>query len=193
VKRVIFLSLLIIYGAGLYAQRSDSNKRINGLFIKNANRITVLGGKSINYYLNNQGIDLLTKNAFKGGADLSKESVSVAIFDSLMNCKNEFRPFYFSVFNELVERSEEGLKEKVAEKCALFVKQFPCDFFNYFNEPDISINVVKWTTYIGKELKDRNSFFEFKNSVDSQLKTNCPHLQDLWKSFQSEVRMCLVR
>lgn len=189
----MFLWLLVILSTSLFAQKSDSNKRVPGVFVKNASRINVLGGKSIYYYLNNQEIDLLIKNAFKGGLDLSNEKVYKTLFDSLLKCKDEYKPFYFCIFNELVERSEGELKDKVAEECTQFVKLFPCDFFNYFNEPEISINVVKWTTFIGKELKDRNSFFEFKNSVDSKLKTTCPNLQDLWKSFQSEVRMCLVR
>jgi len=162
---------------------NDSNKCINGIFIKNWNRINALSRKPIYYYLNSNEIDPLSKSAFKGRLDISKEGYYNVLFDSLLKCKNENRPFYFYIFNELVEHSEGELKEIVAKKCTQYVKQFPCDFFGYFDEPDFSINVVKWTTFIGRELKDRNSFIEYRNSIDFELKKNCSNLQDLWKSF----------
>jgi len=193
VKKLFLLVFLTSFSFGIFAQTVHIQNNATSIFLKKNNWVDVLHGKPINYYLSNQNVDALSKKAFLGNLDISKECNFTVLFDSLLACKSDCRPFYFYIFNELVERSDDRLTERVSEMCTQFVRQYPCEFFSYFDEPEITINAVKWTTYIGGNLKDKNNYIEFKNSVDLKLKTVCPNLLDLWKSFQNEVRMCLGR
>ena len=83
--------------------------------------------------------------------------------------------------------------DRIAFNYTEYVERYPCEFFNSFNQPDLNINVVKWTTFIGMSLKDRARYAGFRGLVDAKLSANCGDVQDLSKSFFAEVRMCLER
>jgi len=156
-------------------------------------RAISLNGQPISFYLNHPKIDSTSKLFFKGELSLTQNQISLCLLDSILTYNSETRPFYFFIFNQIVDLSDGEMVDPVAAKCLEFVQKYPCDFFNAFNQSDIDINVVRWTTYIGLTLKERSRYADFKYSVDSKLNRNCSEVQDLWKSFLVEVRMCLVR
>jgi len=83
--------------------------------------------------------------------------------------------------------------DMVGHKELQFIEKYPCEFFKAFNQDDIDVNVVKWTTFMGKTLENKTNYYEYRNKIDSKLKGSCSDLQDVFKSFFTEVRMCLVR
>lgn len=192
-KSMVLSLFLLLLNAGLIAQVNDSNRHIKGIYLNNKTQIVTLNGLPISFYINHPRIDENAKKFYKGELSFSKDLIPYGLLDSLLTQNTETRPFYFFIFNQIVNLSNGQMVDIVASRCVEFVEKYPCDFFNSFNQNDVEINVVKWTTYIGANLKDRNSYATFKNQVDSRMKGNCSDVYDLLKSFLAEVRMCLSR
>lgn len=192
VMRVIIFLFLVIIVIGVKAQGVDSKNHQHRKALINKVRLNTLNGVSLNYYLNHKRIDELSKRFYKGDVAYCKEVLN-HISDSLISCNSEVRPFYFFLFNRIVEISDGSFDELIALGCKEFIEKYPCDYFNSFNQPELDINVVKWTTLIGSNLKDKGSFALYRAAIDVKVKSNCPDVQDLLRSFMMEVRMCLVR
>ncbi len=193
VMRAIYFLFLVFIGFGLRAQGVDSNNRQNGNLLTNKVRLSSLNGVSLNFYLNHRGIDGIAKKFYKGEGDIKNQQVLNTISDSLISCNSEVRPFYFFLFNRIVDISDGPFDERIALRCKEYIEKYPCDFFSSFNQPELNINVVKWTMLIGSNLKDKGSFATYRGGVDAKLRSSCPDVQDLLRSFMMEVRMCLVR
>ena len=191
--RIVLIIVFTLFGKNLIAQKPMLVSSSKHADFTNRNIVTTLNGRPISFYLNHLQIDSYSKMFFKGKLSISSNSITNGIIDSVLTKNPETRPFYFFLFNQIVDLSDETMVDLVANRCVDFVEKYPCDFFNSFNQPDININVVKWTTYMGQALKDRNKYVDFKNVVDCNLKGCCFGVQDLWKSFFVEVRMCLVQ
>jgi hypothetical protein len=188
-----FLSFLFVwFGFGVIAQ-VNSNKHAKRIYLTNKSQIDVLRGKPLSFYLNNSQIDKNSKKFYKGELIIVRDSIPSNILDSLLTKNSETRPFYFFIFNQFVDMSNGKMVTAIASKCMEYVQMYPCEFFSYFNQPEIDINVVKWTTYIGQTLMDKPQYYSYKELVDSKLKVECSEVQDLSKSFFREVRMCLVK
>jgi hypothetical protein len=187
---LVIFSFLI--GSAL-AQTSAMNSQLKQSDYRNRNRISMLAGHQINFYLNHPQIDSHSKLFFKGELAISNNAISYGIIDSVLTKNEETRPFYFFIFNQIVDLSDEKMLDLVSNKCLEFVETYPCEYFTAFNGQDIDINVVKWTTFIGQALKDKNSFAIFRSVVDAKINGSCSGIQDLWKSFRTEVRMCLIQ
>lgn len=188
-----FLSFLFVwFGFGVIAQ-VNSNNHAKRIYFTNKSQINELNGKPISFYLNNSQIDKKSKKFYEGELKIIRDSIPPYFMDSLLTKNSETRPFYFFIFNQLVDMSNGKMVTVISSKCTEYVQMYPCEFFNSFNQSDVNINVVKWTTYIGQTLIDKTKYFEFKELVDSKLKAECSEVQDLSKSFFREVRMCLVR
>ena len=192
--RIYFsITILLLVNVGLMGQVNSYNRHAKSKLFTNNAQFSMLDGKPISYYLNHPSIDKNAKRIYGGELGFSRDTLPTCIMDSLLTHNSETRPFYFFIFNQFVEQSNGKMIDLVALKCTEFVEKYPCEFFNSFNQPDLDINVVKWTTYIALSLKDRASYINFKGEVDSNLKANKCDVQDLSKSFFTEVRMCLVR
>lgn len=187
---LVMFSFLI--GSAL-AQTSAMNSQPKQSDYRNKNRISMLFGHQISFYLNHPQIDSQSKMFFKGELAISNNAITYGIIDSVLTKNEETRPFYFFIFNQIVDLSDEKMLDLVSNKCLEFVEMYPCDYFTAFNGQDIDINVVKWTTFIGQELKDKNRFAIFRSVVDAKINGSCSGIQDLWKSFKTEVRMCLIQ
>lgn len=190
----IFLSFLLVWVSfGIMAQSGESNRHSKRIYFTNKTQIAALNGKPISFYLNNPQIDKSAKKFYKGELRIIGDSIPHYFADSLLTKNSETRPFYFFIFNQLVDMSTGKMVNSIAPKCTDYVQMYPCEFFNFFNQSEIEINVVKWTTYIGQTLMDKPKYFDYKGQVDSKLKAECADVQDLSKSFFREVRMCLVK
>jgi len=191
--RFVFTAVILFAFYGANAQNSDTNKHPLNSSLKNRVKPTTLNGEPISFYLLSSKIDANSKRFYEGEIDFKNPKVFYGILDSLTVCKPEFRPFYFFVFNRIVDLSDGTLDEAIAAKCKEYIEKYSCDFFNSFNQPELDINVVRWTTLVGLNLKDKGSFAVFRGGVDAKVKASCPDTQDLLKSFMMEVRMCLIR
>lgn len=187
---LVIFSFLI--GSAL-AQTTATNSQSKQSDFRNKNRISMLSCHQISFYLNHPQIDSHSKMFFKGELAISNNAITYGIIDSVLTKNEETRPFYFFIFNQIVDLSDERMLDLVSNKCLEFVETYPCDYFTVFNGQDIDINVVKWTTFIGQALKDKNRFAIFRSVVDAKINGSCSGIQDLWKSFKTEVRMCLIQ
>lgn len=186
----IFISLIL---SEVSAQSIDSNKHhLNGA-MKNRVKVNLLNGEAISIYLSNKKIDDYAKRFYLGEIDYKNPNVLNGILDSALVCQTEVRPFYFFLFNRVVDLSDGTFDDIIAARCRQYIEKYPCDFFNSFNQPEQTINVVRWTMLIGSDLKNKGSFALFRGGIDSKVKSSCPDIQDLLKSFMMEVRMCLIR
>lgn len=191
--RFVFFVLISLIYSRANAQVVDSNKHhVNGAF-KNRVKVIALNDKSIGFYLSSSKIDDNAKRFYKGEVDFKVTNVLNGILDSALVCGSDVRPFYFFLLNRIVDLSDGTFDDLIAARCKQYVEKYPCEFFNSFNEPEQTINVVRWTTLIGSDLKDKGSYALFRGGVDSKMKSGCTDVQDLLRSFMMEVRMCLVR
>lgn len=191
--RVVALLILVFISFVVSAQSIDSNKHHTNNAFTNKLRLNSLNGQEMSYFITHTGVDEIAKRFYKGEMSVKDQKVLHCILDSLIICKLEVRAFYFFLFNRIIEISDGVFDEMIALKCKEYIERYPCDFFNSFEQPELNINVVKWTTLIGSNLRDKSSFALYRRDVEAKLKSNCPEVQDLMKSFMIEVRMCLVR
>ncbi len=191
--KALFLTFFVFVSIIVKAQVNDSNRHSRNVSFTNKEFVSTLGGKPISYFLNHLGIDNNSKRFYQGEVSIHDNKTFRGIMDSLISSNSETKPFYFFIFNQIVDLAKGEQEEAVANMCKEFVEDYPCEFFNSFSQPELNINVVKWTNYIGISLKDRGNYVIFRTNVDSKFKTSCPDIQDLLKSFMSEVRMCLIR
>lgn len=188
--KIIFLSILAFVGCSLQAQNNGLSR--NG-HLTNKVFISELDGRSISFYLNHSRVDNQAKSFYRGEIDFHSGNTFQSITDSLMSSSSDTRPFYFFIFNQIVDLSNAKFDERVVAKCQQFLEDYPCEFFHSFSQPELNINVVKWTNFIGTSLNDKVSFALFRSKVDSKIRANCADSQDLVRSFMSEIRMCLIK
>lgn len=191
-RNAFIVTFIFLIGSAL-AQTAVTNNQSKQNDYRNKNRISTLIGHQISFYLNHSQIDSHSKMFFKGELAISNNAITYGILDSVLTKNEETRPFYFFIFNQIVDLTNEKMLDLVSNKCLEFVEKYPCEYFTAFNEQDIDINVVKWTTFIGQALKDKNRFATFRSVVDAKINGSCSGIQDLWKSFRTEVRMCLIQ
>lgn len=177
----------------LYAQLPQASNSTKHKRIVNRERIQSLSGKSIDYYLNHSGIDTYTKKFYKGELAISDDKMFYGILDSVLTENLETRPFYFFVFNRVLDLSQETFADNIASDCFKFISKYPCDFFSYLNSSEIEFNVVKWNTYVGSQFSNRSDFDSFRRTIELRMKSSCNENQDLWKSFFSETRTCVTK
>ncbi|NVO08892.1 MAG: hypothetical protein HXX16_02925 [Bacteroidales bacterium] len=191
--RNVLVVTFVFLSSTLLSQTVTTNDQSKQNDSRNRNRISILNGRSISFYLNHTQIDPRSKLFFKGELSVSNYAITYGVLDSVLTKNEETRPFYFFIFNQIVDLSDEEMRDFVSNRCLEFVEKYPCEYFATFNEQDIDINVVKWTTYIGQALKDKSHYADFRSVVDYKINGTCSGIQDLWKSFKAEVRMCLVQ
>lgn len=191
-RKYRIILLIIIYTNILNAQTIIDNNKTSASFI-NKEKVYNLAGKPISFFLNHPDIDTDSKRFYKGELAITSNSITYRILDNTITSNSETRPFYFFILNRIVAISDNSLMAEVSFRCKGFIELYPCDFFQALNQPDVNVNIVKWTTYVGLSLSGAGKYLAFKNSVDTKIKSNCIEIQDLWKSFSNEVRMCIVK
>jgi len=193
-KKIYFFHFLFLFSFGvLFGQTNyETFNRLPKKYV-NTQRIHTLKNKPINFYLNHTSIDSNSKKFYRGELAISNNEITYSILDSALTKNQETRPFYFFILNKIVELSGNDISGMVSERSMNYVKLYPCEFFRELNQPEIEINVVKWTTYLGQSLSGGNKYALFRNEVDTKIRSHCNEIYDLWKSFNNEVRMCVVR
>ncbi|MHC1703147.1 MAG: hypothetical protein AB9846_04500 [Tenuifilaceae bacterium] len=190
-KKISITTFLFVFSLGILQAQSINEKSSRKYF--NNQKILTLNSQPISFYLNHPNIDVNSKSFYKGELAASSSIITQGMLDSVLTRNNETRPFYFFVLNKIVDLSENDIAGMVSERCKNYIKSFPCEFFNELNQHEFEINVVKWTTYVGQSCSGGSKYVIFRNEVDLKIKTNCNEIYDLWRSFNNEVRMSIVR
>ena len=137
--------LLIILGINLiqlsiFGQFSDENDPAKNPNLLNKIAVNKINNKSIQFYLSNPKIDKYAKMFYKRDFAPSDDSITFGFLDSVMTRNSETRPFYFFVFNQIVNVADGALAEGIAFKCLDFVGKYPCEFLNHAKN-DTLVNI----------------------------------------------------
>lgn len=184
-----------IFSISFNVKAQDAKITDYGSQHKMVNRLRVpsIDGKPIKLFLSNPQIDKHSKLFYKGELALVDDSLTLGLIDSALTSNSEIRPFYFFIFNRIMNLSEESNSSYLASICRKFISLYPCDFFEYLNSSDLDINVVKWNTFLGSQFSSRVEYDSFRGSLEQRMRVECSMNQDLWKSFFSETRTCVPR
>ncbi len=170
--------------------KNNGNQIINS--IANKKKVNYLDGQPISFYLNHPGIDNAAKSFYKGDLVLSHDLKNCSFIDSVLTSNGQTRPFYFYLFNTIIDLYEGDFNEKLAKNSLLYIEKNPCVFFRTLNGNDVDINVVKWTNFVGIEMSNTQTYQRFKNEMDKKMSA-CTENSDLWTSFFKEARKCRIK
>lgn len=190
--RLLITVLIILYPDVVFCQPVNFNKPVQQAGIINKKRVAAIKGKPVAFYLAHPKIDSESKRFYKGEIALKSDLGNCTFLDSLYTDNSETRPFYFFILNTIIDLSANPGDEKLSDNCLLYIEKFPCEFFGDLDNPGTEINVVKWTNYVGLRMSNPQIHVRFRNAVDQKL-TSCSQYSDLWRSFYSEARKCIIR
>lgn len=166
----------------------DENKPSEKLWGVNINFTESLNGKPITFYLNSPQIGRFSKMYYQGQFKLYDNSETFAFLDSVMTLNNETRPFYFYIFNSVLNQSDGALSEYVAEICLKYFEKLPCEFLDYSRSDDYKVNNSKWTGFIGWQLYSKTDYEKFVVLTDKRIKDNCSELNSNWNILKNEIK-----
>ncbi|QQS50976.1 MAG: SH3 domain-containing protein [Bacteroidota bacterium] len=166
----------------------NENKPCEKLWGVNNNFTEILNGKPITFYLNNPQIDRFSKMYYQGQFKLYDNSETFAFLDSVMTLNNEIRPFYFYIFNSVLNQSDGALSEYVSVFCLKYFETQPCEFFNYCKNGEYKVDKSKWTGFIGFQLYSKTDFDKFVITTDRKINGNCQVLKSDWNILKNEIK-----
>ncbi len=145
-------------------------------------------GKPITYYLNNSQIDRFSKMYYQGQFKIYDNSETFAILDSVMTVNNETRPFYFYIFNSILNQSDGAVSEYVAGICLKYLEKMPCEFLNYCKNEDYKVSISKWSRYIGFQLDSKKEFEKIQALIDKEVSNRCLEFKNDWDILKNEIK-----
>jgi len=166
----------------------DENKPNEKLWEVNKNFTESLNGKPITFYLNNPQIDRFSKIYYQGQFKLYDNSETFAFLDSVLTLNNETSPFYFYIFNSVLNQSDGALSEYVTGICLKYFEKLPCEFLNCCKNEDCKVSKSKWTGFIGFQLYSKIDFDKFVILIDRKVNYKCPELKSDWNILKNEIK-----
>jgi len=182
------IGLVIIDNDIDFNKMPNENKPNEKLWGVNKNFTEILSGKPITFYLNNSQIDRFSKMYYQGQFKLYDNSETFAILDSVLTINDETRPFYFYIFNSILNQSDGALSEYVAGICLKYFEKLPCEFINYYKNEDYIVSKSKWTGYIGFQLYSKIEFEKFQVLIEREVNFKCPELKNDWDIIKNEIK-----
>jgi hypothetical protein len=174
-KRNIFLFLLSpMIGIGQTNYTLDTNK--------------------INYYLSDSSLPKIVKEYFNGHFTAKDDDKTFILLDTLTSKNDHFFPFYFSIFNSIVNKSDGALSEVMGEYCFKCIYHYPKETFLYFTENN---NYIKlYAFFIGYELYFKESgtsdlkmnFSQFIKYLNNQLNLKDKKIKSVFDDFTSQMK-----
>jgi hypothetical protein len=110
----------------------------------NTVRVGDLQGHPIDFYLKHKNIDNVAKMFYKGEYAIYDDEGTFAIIDSVMTTNVETQPFYFFVFNRVMDLSDGSVAEFISTRCTQYIKTFPCQFLSRLKNTEYKTNVERW-------------------------------------------------
>ena len=144
-------------------------------------------GKNITFYLNHKGIDDYSKLFYKGSFVLYDNDETFAFIDSVLTDNNETRPFYFYVFNRVMDMSDGAISEYVAGVCLDYFIKHTCEFYENYNSKEFGVYLPDWTAFLGWQIYTRSKFDILTRSPDKKIDSECPEFQKQWGEMKNEI------
>jgi hypothetical protein len=161
--------------------------------LTNKTTIQQLKGKPIEYYLNHKGIGETAKLFYKGQYAIYDDEGTFSIIDSVLTNNVDTQPFYFFIFNEILNISDGAISEYMSSRCTNYVRKFPCDFLRYSSDLIFELDLGKWTSFIGFDLYDKKNYEEFNKTLDVEIKRDCSSMTTKWNEIKMKIKGNLPR
>jgi hypothetical protein len=161
--------------------------------LTNKTTIRQLKGKPIEYYLNHKAIGETAKLFYKGEYAIYDDEGTFSIIDSVLTDNAETQPFYFFVFNEMLNISDGAISEYMSSRCTNYVRKFPCDFLRYSSDLIFELDLDKWTSFISFDLYEKINHEEFVRTLDKEIKRDCSSMTTKWSELKIKIKDKLPR
>lgn len=173
-------------------QESDPKKR-RGYGQTNKYFAATIAGRPITYYLNHSDIDGFSKLFYQGQFVPSDNTETFSFLDSIMTDNNETRPFYFFVFNSVLNISDGALSEMVAMICLKYIEKQPCEFLRYIKYHDYEDNKSNWIQYTAFALYSETNYNLFVIFTGRIIDGDCLELKNDFNLLKDEIGLKLVK
>ena len=169
----------------------DFNKPNKEFLITNQWFTSEINGKSILFYLEHPDIDTYSKMFYQGQFDVSDDSLTFAMLDSVLTKNTETRDFYLYIFNCVLRITDGALSEMMGKYCRAYLKNYPCDFIALKSSPIYKDNYNAWIDFAGYEyyyamdpIKEINkNIDELKTIVRENCKNQTDELENIRKKL----------
>jgi hypothetical protein len=184
-KQIIVFIWILSINYFVFGQLSPANDPNVNKILLNKTQVSKIGNKRIDFYLNHPQIDKYSKMYYRREFAPSDDAITFGFLDSVFTNNKETRPFYFFIFNQIVNVSDGALTEGIAFKCLDYVTKYPSEFIN-FSQNDTLIHVERWIGLLSITLNDKN--INRLDRVELELKkTNSSYL-DNWINFRKKIK-----
>ncbi|HLO69289.1 MAG TPA: hypothetical protein VK167_00360 [Flavipsychrobacter sp.] len=154
----------------------------------NTKRIDKINGRPTSYYVNNPKISFYAKAFYNGQFCMYDNDEFFSLMDSALTSNNDTRPFYFYLFNRIVELSDGAVSEVAAEYCKNYIEKYPCEFLNYYNKKEFAIPLDTWTMFVGFMFDNAKNCNDLLQTIDKKITVGCPQLQQQWDKLKPDIR-----
>jgi hypothetical protein len=153
----------------------------------NTKRIDNINGRPTSYYLNNPKISFYAKAFYNGQFCMYDNDEFFSLMDSALTSNNDTRPFYFYLFNRIVELSDGAVSEVAAEYCKNYIEKYPCEFLNYYNTKEFAIPLDTWTMFVGFMFDNAKNCNDLLQTIDKKITVGCPQLKQQWDKLKPDI------
>lgn len=107
--------------------------------------------------------------------------------DSVLTDNNDVRPFYFYVFNRVIELSDGAVSEVGSEYCRSYVEKYPCEFLSYCNNKEFAIPLDIWEMFIGFMFDSAEECKIWLLNMDKKVANSCPQYIQQWNKLKPAI------
>jgi hypothetical protein len=184
-KNIIILFGLILINFCLYGQiSSQNNPKINPRLL-NKIHVSYINGRQIDFYLNHSNIDRFSKMYYRSQYTPGDDEITFGFLDSVLTTNKETRPFYFFVFNNILNISDGALSEGIAFKCLDYINKFPCEFIDYLHK-DTLVHIKTWIGLLNyTQYNDQN--INKIDTIEFNVKKTCPNYIMDWEIIRKKI------
>lgn len=180
--------LICCISSTIFAQSvSRHNDPKNHPSLTNKTFVDNIAGKPIKYYLNHKSVGEIAKLFYKGEFAVSDDAATSSIIDSVLTHNNDTRPFYFFLFNRLIELADGALAEYVAEVSGKYLREFPCEFLTMVDNKMYDIDLKQWGGLAAFTLDGPSAVKGYVDSIRVTVENECPKRKETWKKLSKHL------
>lgn len=153
----------------------------------NKERTDSLNGKPISYYLNHKNIDKYSKLFYNGEFAMYDTDEFFSLMDSVLTKNNDTRPFYFYIFNRILDISDGCISDVASEYCKKYVEKYPCEFLTNCNNRNYATPKNTWAELIGFTFDNRLQCDNWLRKIDKRIPSSCQQ-QNQWLKLKPIIR-----
>jgi hypothetical protein len=146
-----------------------------------------------NKYLDYSGIDTLVTAYCKGTFQPSDNDLTVEFLKIISQKNDSLFPFYYRIFNYVLDNSDGALSEMLPEYCLLFIQNYPVEVITDFTKnPNDLENYAQMLGFEFYLYNDGTSNFsmnydQFKELLSSRIDLSDKQINNTYNQFISKI------